>query len=67
MKNNATIEKTSIKEGDLLKWIDREGKEISYLVVRLVKETQSREIWECLHEGKLVNIFMEPSFVKEDS
>ena len=64
MKNTVVIEKTSVKEGDLIKWKNRLGEEISYLVVKLVKKTDDREIWECLHEGKLVNIFLQSDFTK---
>jgi hypothetical protein len=64
MKNTPVIEKTSVKVGDLIKWRDRKGSELSYLVVRLVKKTDDREIWECLHEGKVVNIFLQSNFTK---
>jgi len=64
MKNTPIIEKTSVKVGDLIKWRDRKGSELSYLVVRLVKKTDDREIWECLHEGKVVNIFLQSNFTK---
>ncbi len=68
MKSKISIKKHgSIKKGDLLKWHDRKGQEITYLVVRLVKKLEDREVWECLHEGRVVNIFMLNDFTKEES
>ena len=64
MKKPLPVEKTSVKVGDLIKWKDRKGEELSYLVVKLVKKTEDREIWECLHEGKVVNIFLQSNFTK---
>tara|TARA_X000001388_G_C2226857_1_gene121467 strand:- start:1788 stop:1982 length:195 start_codon:yes stop_codon:yes gene_type:complete len=64
MKKQLPAEKTSVKVGDLIKWKDKKGEELAYLVVKLVKKTEDREIWECLHEGKVVNIFLQSNFTK---
>ena len=66
MKDKISIKKTGkIEKGDLLKWHNTKGGEVAYLVVRLIKKLEDREVWECLHQGKLVNIFMLNDFRKE--
>jgi hypothetical protein len=65
MKNQISISKPkSIEKGDLLEWRNKKGEPLSYLVVRLVNKLEDREVWECLHEGKLVNIFMMNDFTR---